>query len=360
MRRVLTVLAALVLIAATPEDVLTSLHADGYYIEEGSGATEQVVSDAVFDGRADGGRLYIVVLAEEPGGGATTFSDSTLDLLGGDGYVLTVAPETVGYAGEDTAWTADQMDEAVGASLNGGSDDAVVELFIAELTGESGGGIPWTLILILGGGAFGGWWYFSNRRRTAQRLAGQLAKAKALAKEKLDEVANDIIELEDEVSTYDNDEVKQHYQNASALYSRGIDDTERAETVSEMLRVSQQLDLAIWELDCVEALLDGKEKPPKPEPPKIEPVPSPQTSPTSQGVPQRPEDFDRRPQRQSGGSDELMGALLTMIAMGGMRGGRGGGFGGGFGGGGFGGGRFGGGGFRGGGGGRIRGGGHRG
>lgn len=361
MRRALFVLAALVLVAATPEDVLTSLRADGFYIEQGSSASDKAVSDAVFTARSDGGRLYVVVLSEEPAGGATTFSDSVLDLLDGEGYVLTIAPETVGYAGDGTFWTRGQMDGAVQASLEGASDDEVVESFIAHLTGESvsdgqtsgssGSGVPWTMILLLIGGGFLTWWYFSNQRRSANRLAGQLTKTKAVAKEKLDEVANDIIEMEDEVAASDNTEVKQHYQNASAMYSSGMEETERATTVSEMLKVSQKLDLAIWELDCAEALLDGKEKPPKPDPPKIEsptaPAPTPGESTSGQ-----PDGFDRRPQRRSGGSDEMMGMLLTMLAMRGMRGGWGGGFGGGFGGGGFsGGGRRG--------GGQIRGGGHR-
>lgn len=375
MRRALGFLAALVLIAATPGEVLASLQDDGFYIEAGSSASEQVVGDAVSAGRSEGGRLYVVVLSDEPGGGATTFSESVLDRLGGDGYVMTVAPETVGYAADGSFWTSTQMSRAVDASLDGSTDDEVVELFIAELTAESvpddagsgsgGGGVPWTLILLFAGGGFLLWWYFSNQRRSAKRVAAQLVKTKALAKEKLDEVANDIIEMEDEVAASDNAEVKRHYQNASKMYSTGMEETERAATAPELLEVSRKLDMAIWELDCAEALLDGKEKPPKPQPPEIELPKQPAATPTSSASRQnRPDDFDRRPQRRSGGSDEMMGMLLTMLAMRGMRG-RGGGFGG-FGGGfgGFsGGGRRGGGGFSGGGmrggGGRIRGGGRR-
>jgi hypothetical protein len=53
MKRLIAVLA-LLLIAATPEEALPGLEANGYYIEDGSDVPEQVVSDAVFDGRADG------------------------------------------------------------------------------------------------------------------------------------------------------------------------------------------------------------------------------------------------------------------------------------------------------------------
>lgn len=70
-------------------------------------------------------------------GGATTFADSTLDLLDGDGYVVTVAPETVGYVGNGTFWTPDKMDEAVNTSLSGASDDDVVEWWVSMKIGPS-------------------------------------------------------------------------------------------------------------------------------------------------------------------------------------------------------------------------------
>lgn len=371
MKRLLALLAAFFLIAATPGDVVSSLQANGYYIEPGTDVSEQVVSDGVSDGRSDGGRLYMVVLAEEPPGGATTFSDSTLDLLGGDGYVVTVAPQTVGFAGDGTFWTSEQMNEAIDASLDGASDDEVVQLFVADLTGEatpggtpgsgssSGGGIPWGWIILLGGGGFLAWWYFSNRRRSSRQVANRMTEVKSVAKEKLAEVANDILDMEDEVATAQDPEVHAHYQRASALYSEAMEDTERATTVSAMLEVSNELDLAIWELDCAEALLDGKPRPPQPQPPQPEPVVPPQPTTSAPPVPPAPprgSDYDRRPQRQSTGSNEMMTMLMTMMAMGSMRG-RGGGFGGGFGG--FGGGGRGGGPPMGGGGGRIRGGGRR-
>ena len=363
MKRLFLVLGAVTLIAATPQEALPELEADGYYIEQGSAASEQVVSDAVFDGRADGGRLYIVVLAEEPPGGATTFADSALDLLDGDGYVLTVAPETVGYAGDETFWTDSEMDAAVDASLDGGSDDEVVQLFAASLTGASaGGGISLMWILLIGAAAVG-LWVFLSRRSRAKRVAGRMEEVRELAKQKLDEVANDILDMEDEVAVSENPEIKRHYQSASSMYAKAMDDTSRASTIPEMLEVSEELDLAIWELDCAEALLDGKPKPAKPSPPPDQPV-LPPTSDEPEGhgtmppsVPGTVDQFDRRPQRQSATSNDMATMLLTMLAMRGM-GGRGGfgGFGGWSGGG-----RMGGGGGRmGGGGGRMRGGGRRG
>jgi hypothetical protein len=374
MKRFLAIAATVLLLAATPQEVLPGLEADGFYIEPGSNATEQVVGDAVFEGRADGGRLYIVVLADEPPSGAITFSDSVLDLIGG-GYVLTVGPETVGWAGDGSIWSADEMDAAVDASLSaGGSDDAVVSTFIESLIaqpttggdggdGQSGGGgisIGW---VVLAAAVIIGIWMVMSRRTRGKRIAESMEEVKALAKAKLDEVANDILEMEDEVAVSENAEAKEHYQRASAMYAQAIDDNSTATSVREMLKVSEELDLAIWELDCAEALLDGKPKPPKPQPPVAQGTapPAPEgNGGTPPDVPGTVDHFDRRPQRQSSGSNDMLTMLMTMMAMGGMRGG--GGFGGGFGGfRGGGGGSMGGGGSRmSGGGGRMRGGGRRG
>jgi hypothetical protein len=144
----------------------------------------------VFDGRAEGGRLYIVVLADEPPGGATTFADSALDLLDGDGYVLTVGPETVGWAGDSSYWTKEEMDAAVDASLDGGSDDEVIQIFAATLSsggpvdgpveepidepGSSGGGgfsLGWVVLI---GAIVAGLWWFTSRRAAARRSRDRL------------------------------------------------------------------------------------------------------------------------------------------------------------------------------------------
>ena len=345
MKRLFAAVAALSLIAATPQEALPGLEANGYYIEEGAAATEEVVSDAVFEGRADGGRLYMVVLAEEPSGGAPTFSDSVLDLLG-EGYVVTVAPESVGFAGDGSHWSADAMNTAVDDSLTAGSDDDVVATFIESLTGQSlsggdtsdgaassGGGIPILWILVVGG-VLVAIWYFASSRNREKRTVEKLGEVRKVARSKLDEVANDILEMEDEIAVSEDSQAKEHYQRASRMYAQAMEDVAKASTIPAMLEVSEELDLAIWELDCAEAVLDGKPKPAKPEPPRPEPMqPTPSPRGTSEDAAPDPrpiDDFDRRPQRQSSGSNEVLNMLLAMMAMGGMRGG--GGFGGGIGG----------------------------
>lgn len=326
------VAASVLLIAATPGDVAAELEDKGYYIESGSSATEQVASDAVFEARADGGRLYLVVLAEEPAGGATTFSDSLLDRLG-NGYVVTVAPVTVGFAGDGSFWTAEEMNAAIAASLSGNSDDQVIELFVAELTdtgapttgdGEdaAGSGVSgWVWMLLLGIGAAVVAVFWSNSsKRSAELEAAELERVKAMAREKLAEIANDIIEMEDEVTLSDDAQVKDHYRKASATYTTALARVDGAADAREMVEVIRELDMAIWELDAAEALLDGKPIPDPPTAPEPKP-PQPPTSPP-EGREEMPDDHGpgRRSQRQSSyAGDDLMTALWTLLALSGRR-----------------------------------------
>lgn len=362
------------LLAANPSDVVAELEANGYYVEPGSTATEEVVSDAVFEARSDGGRLYMAVLATEPPGGAPTFSDSVLDQLG-DGYVVTVAPETVGWAGDGSFWSADEMNDAIDASLSGSSDDMVVELFISELTGSSvvttpdgeepvaddGGGSVWIwLVVIIGGAALVFFLVQRSSSQRAEKAAARLEDVKAKARDKLSEIADDIIEMEDEVELSGSGDIKAHYQRASATYTEALAQTETATDAGQMIEVIRKLDMAIWELDAAEALLDGKPVPEKPKPPedKVRAAVEPETE--TRRVEQDDLDVDRRPQRHSSyAGGDLMTALWAVLAMSGRgRGGWGGGMPGGFGGP-MGGGRMGGGGRRSGGMGRMRGGGRR-
>jgi len=327
-KRLLIASLGLLLLAATPAEVAPVLATEGYYIEEGSDADPAVVSDAVAEARFAGGQLSIVVLADEPPGGATTFSDAVSDLLG-TGTVLTVAPETVGFASQGDIWTLDQLNAATDASLDGGSDTEVVARFVATLTGEAvggenpagSGGSMWPLlVLLLLGAAVVGFfvWRSSAKRKTA--VAERLAGVRATAQAKLDDIANDIIAMEEEVELSENEEAKAYYEQASATYGDALGRAERAQTPDELLALSTQLDEAIWQLDCAEALLDGVPLPAKPKPPAPAPAP-PAAERASPAEPIPGTEYVRRTTRRSNpmGSD-LTDTLLSMMAMGAMSG----------------------------------------
>jgi hypothetical protein len=336
MKRILLVVAALVMLAASPGDVVSELEAQGFYIESGSNASSEVVGDAVADAGFAGGRLYVVVLSEEPASGATFFADTVLDDLG-SGTVLTVAPETVGYASDGNAWTSDELGDAVTASRNETSDDDVVVRFVESLTGPavggggsgsgdqegSGGGFIWLLVFI--GGLAALFFYLRHRsqKTSATARAGRLEQFRTAAQEKLNEVANDILEMETEVTMSENTEVQQHYKSASAKYAEVVDKVGTVTDPEELLDLSYQLDIAIWELDVAEAYLDGKTPPKKPEPPKLE-KPEPPAGRKSAPVitTPTPPAYDRRPQRQSSpAGPDLGNILLALLAARGMGGG---------------------------------------
>jgi hypothetical protein len=337
MKRILLAFAALAMIAASPGEVVSELEAQGFYIEAGSNASPGVVGDAVAEAGFAGGRLYVVVLSGEPGSGATFFADAVLDDLG-SGTVLTVAPETVGYASDGNSWTADELNEAVDASLNGTSDDDVVVRFVESLTGAavggggsgsgggtggSGGGFIWLLLFV--GGLAALFFYLRSRsqKTSATARSGRLRDFRAAAQEKLIEVANDILEMETEVTMSENPEVQQHYKSASAKYAEVVDKVGTVTDPEELLDLTYQLDIAIWELDVAEAYLDGKSPPKKPEPPKLE-TPQPQAGGKSGPVINTPPPpaYDRRPQRQSSPSGPDLGnILLALLAARGMGGG---------------------------------------
>ncbi len=317
-RLILAAFALVILVAAAqPVDVAPVLVAQGFFIEDGSDADRNAVEDAVAEARFAGGNLSIAVLAIEPPGGATIFAENTLNEMGGTGTVFVVAPETAGWASEGDIYTREQLDEATDVSLDGSSDTDVVELFVATLIGEpvggaepgGGGGLPWgwiLLLIIVAGVAFILWRTSRSSKREAER---SIEDARAEVKKRLDDVANDIIDLEDEITASTDPAARVLYESATAAYADALDTYEGAATPQELIATAEELDMAIWRLDSVEALLDGEPPPPKPEKPRpTAPVPgaSPLTTP-----PRVPASIYRRPdRRRSSGTAAMMTGLL--------------------------------------------------
>ncbi|MEA3502350.1 MAG: hypothetical protein U9R47_06215, partial [Actinomycetota bacterium] len=201
------------------------------------------------------------------------------------------------------------------------SDTEVVELFVATLIDKpvggaepgGGGGFPWGWIFVLvivAGGAFVVWRMSQSSKRSKER---SIEAARAEVKRRLDAVANDIIDLEDEVAASDDPAVSVLYASATKAYAEALDTYERAAAPAELIATGEELDMAIWRLDSVEALLDGEQPPPKPvKPQPAPPVPgdSPLTAP-----PRVPQSSYRRPgnRRSSGTAAMLTGLLIGSL-----------------------------------------------
>lgn len=369
-RRVVTVVFIAVLVAsvapaaqaADAEDIASQVADTGVYVEPGVGVSATRLSTLVATVRNEGEAVNYVVLADEPSGGATTFADAVFRRIG-EGVVVVVTPVSVGWSGLTEVFTDAEFDDAVDVSLDGATDEEVLELFTAALTGapiptapetpqdapesvdapasSSGGGSGWLWLLVIGGGIvlFFVWRSRQNKMK-GPRLDPRLADAKRAVQGQIADVANDIIDMEDEVRSADNAQVDEFYEAAGRTYNDVTEAVERANTPEALLELSNELDEAIWQLDSAEALLDGKPPPLRPQPkrlPTAEPTAQPSTGAEgSSSMPPRPSypDYDRRPTRRSspvGGGlmDILIGMAGTMMAGrsrgGGLLGGLGGG-----------------------------------
>ena len=83
----------------------------------------------------------------------------------------------------------------------------------------------------------------NSSRKRSELATSELEKVRGMARAKLAEIANDIIEMEHEVELSDNSEVKSHYQSASATYTEVLARTERDPSPAEMLEIVGDLDV---------------------------------------------------------------------------------------------------------------------
>ena len=344
--------------AAGISEVVDEAQATGFYLDSGATISPSDATEIVTAARNNGSRFYLVVLTDTPLGGNTAFAESVFDELNVDaGTILVLSPEDVGWVSDNEGFTEADMEAAYeSANEQGGTDAEYAANFVVSLVGitvvdppsattsapnttaaaaaaeSSGGGggsgFLW-FILIVGG--IGLLLFFLMRRsgsKTVNQVSEQMAKAQMAVQKQVDAVANDILDMEDEVRVANNPEVDQFYNTASETYRTVTDELRKVETPQQLVGLSNDLDLAIWQLDCAEAILDGKPKPPRPEPKRLEPTPGPSQERVTIPAP----DYQRRPNRRSSylgpGVMEILIGVAGQVLAGGGRGSSGGGLGG--------------------------------
>ncbi len=281
MRRFRLVLAVVVgCFALTPlahatqlDDVAQTLRDQGFYIEPGADADPGALAEAVADARRGGSRFMAVVLASEPPGGATTYSDALLDRIG-DGTLVVVDPEFIGYGSYE--FDDRQMDEAA-ESFRGDAVEGIAA-FAAALpdaaaTGTPGaggtGGSTGSLlpVLLIGLVLFGAFALFSgwrSSRRQKAALAGRMDEARTEVRKQLSAMADGILELNDRVTISGSKEIRERFQRASHGYQTALAAVDGAATLGELERLSDEIDRSRWEMEAARALLDGGPVPPEP------------------------------------------------------------------------------------------------
>lgn len=295
-------------------DVTTELELRGYFIDTGVDVDFGDLEDLV-DRYED---VYFVALADDPSGGADLFASDALVALAVEGTVVVVSPTEVGA--RSTLYGDDDLDRAFDRSIDA-FDSSYVEGFdlfagalqpiaapattqpgtvtpepIAEPSGGGSGGLIFLVVVV--GIALLIWWAIRRSRRTREEMVERrVDEVKAEIQAQLSEAANDILELEDDILLSDHQEAKELYYAGSEAYSRFQEQLAGASSFAELDALAEGADIALWQLESAEALLEGREPPPKPEPrPGFEP---PQPAQQERRHPDLPEDLQLRRERRA-------------------------------------------------------------
>jgi hypothetical protein len=346
--------------AADLQTVVEDVSTSGIYLDNGVSISQSDATEIVTTARNNGSRFSLIALDDTPLGGNAAFAEVVYDELRIDaGTILVLSPDDVGWVSENEGFTEADVEAALDfADAGGGNDAQYAANFVVGLFGESvidtpaptaapepattegrtaaaaessGGGSGFLLfILIIGGlGLLVFWMIRKSGKRTVNAGAEQMAKARMAVQKQVDAVANDILDMEDEVRVADNAEADRFYNEASETYRSVTDLLQKAETPQQLLEISNDLDVAIWQLDSAEAILDGKPKPPRPEPKRMEPAQRPAGDRVT--VPSPRSDYQRRPSRRSSylgpGMLEMLIGVAGQVLAGGSRRPRGGGLG---------------------------------
>jgi len=288
MRRYLLVIAVLAAVfavgataaAQTPDDVIDDVIEEArerhYYVDPGLPADEADISRSVQRARDAGVELHVILLGEDPAGGADGFAEAVLDRLGsGTVLVLSATQDGSDSTEFDPSVRADAQDFAFAA---GGGDEGFVASFVDYLTGETeepaeedgeGGGISgWVLLAIIVGGPVGLIWWLWRRQKKKSRETERrrIAEARTEIEEQLSAMANTILEITDHVSATESTEDNEYLRQGSATFAAANEAFPDAQDLATLEALADRLDEARWQLDAAEALAEGREIPPKPEP----------------------------------------------------------------------------------------------
>jgi hypothetical protein len=334
-------------LAAEVAEVADAVANEGFYVERGASISEQQAGNLVATMRNAGEGFSLVVLSDEPAAGATTFADN-VQFTVGRGIVLVIAPETLGYAGEGDVYNEDELESALDAAVDTpGSDFDLAAAFVGQITGvpvgssadpvpvpttvasqsaqpaqpasEGGGnGLLWFIVIV--GGIVGFLWWMSRRAKAKKQVVDEnrLSQARLVIQEQLNDIANDVLAMEDEVRVADNARASRFYEQATETYNEASEALPKTDTPQGLVDLSNKLDVAIWQLDSAEAILDDKPLPERPEPKRLpeeapprpssrRPAPAPAPRTTVPG----PSSYQRRTTRRSStGGGSLMDLLI--------------------------------------------------
>lgn len=277
---------ALPALAQSVDEIAEAVEFRGYYADPGVDIEINDLEGLV----QEYGGIGFVALDDDPSDGADLFAEQVLAAVDDPDTILVLSPSEAGLVTDDV-YSSDQIDAALDAAFSTSGDsfltdfrEVAQDLTAGALAGsattqadsaaptslvEGGGGIPWLWIVVVLVVLLIWWMSRRGKRQRAEAAIAQLEAAKAEIKEQMGVVANEILEFSDRVDQ--DPEAVAHYRRASDVFKAAEDRMEAAETSADLESLSDDLDIARWEMAAADAIVEGREVPPKPEPEK--PVP---------------------------------------------------------------------------------------
>lgn len=344
----MAVLAALLLVGPSADaqgdidfdEIIDSLESRGYYIEPWADGDSGSFAELVRYAEGVDDEWYFVSLA------ATVdpdFADQLRDAVSPRGNVVVLFIEDEEYYVTQLSSAYDESTENAALSSFDGdwaTPDEFMRDVVRDLDRATAGDSSGPSSIPDSAGSSRGWWWLavpvvlggtviwfasrSNKKKQESKALGTAQKIRAEIQTELDELANDVLVLSGPVDLCDKPDAIRHYREATALYVAisdevpDIDELENADlkTLSELgARVAH----ARWQMDAVEAIIDGE---PIPDKPQVAPPPEPQKPPPTapaprQQMPQRQPrprvPYSRSPRRSGGGLLDILIAGAGML-----------------------------------------------
>jgi|GEM_PF-624143 len=255
----------------------------GYHVEEGADFDLNRLEDLVARADTTDRNWYFVSLAEVADRGNDAFAQEVQDALANSGTVVVVSPDAEGFydvgvvsADYDDATISDGLDVAVDLIPPDGNATDRLEAVFTGLNAQdpipaAGSGVP-ALVPVLGIGALvGGGLLWSNRRSKKQlevKDADDVAGARAEIQAQRDAVANYVLEQGDRIDASENAQALEYYRAATETFAEVDDLLPRTNDLLGLAELNDRIDYARWQMEAAEALVEGREVPPEPDPDK--------------------------------------------------------------------------------------------
>ncbi len=264
------------------DDVADEVSLDGLYVEPGLSANTSSLNSSINRAGNEGVRLMVVLLDNDPSGGAVTFADAILDRVP-DGTVLVLSGSSEGMA--STEFDESSLDAALDRGFlastqaaSGSGDEAFVSAVVDSLTGtntpttqvpassSSGGSSGFPILLVIVGGLVLLVWVAVRKGKKSAVLGRDklIAEAKTEIRAQLDAMANTILEITDLVNASSDTQDDTYLREASATYTTADDSFAAANDLNALEALSDRLDEARWQLDAAAAIVNGKPVPVRP------------------------------------------------------------------------------------------------